>query len=191
MKSMMVLFVLCVGFLLEAASAQIKGVNEGDLIRVTAPSVSDSLITGEVRSVTQKIVRITKERLTHSWTDIPIGDIEQLEIRRVVRKTGRGALIGGGVGAFTLGFVTLASNKHCDPDDNWCIEFFTDGEAFLVGAAIGLLPGVLIGAAIGSGTKDEKWKKIPVEITSTPLSIDMHGLQNRYAAPGIKLKWSF
>ncbi|MFH5832672.1 hypothetical protein ACG2F4_15055 [Halalkalibaculum sp. DA3122] len=190
MKTTALLLVLFVGGLPDTVLAQIKGVHEGDHIRITAPAVSDSIITGQVDSITQDRILVTGVYSPNSWTEIPINAIEQLEIRKEVRKTGRGALVGGGIGAFTIGIITLASNESCDPDDQWCTIEFSDGEAFLMGAAAGSLAGVVIGAIIGSASKGEKWERIPVEITSTPLSVRMFDRNNRHAL-GIKLTWSF
>ncbi len=168
------------------STAQIKGIGVGDRIRISAPSISDSLITGQVDSMAQDIVRVTNKSPKYSQTEILLDTIEQLELRKEVRQAGRGALVGGGIGALTIGVIVMASNEPSDPDE-WCIIEFTPAEAFLVGAAIGTVSGALIGAAIGSSKKTMKWKKIRFDIAAEPIAMNYLKLGS---APGFTLKWS-
>ncbi|MDR8394398.1 hypothetical protein NC796_24835 [Aliifodinibius sp. S!AR15-10] len=138
-------------------------------------------------SITPGMVRVTNEFSKDSWTEIPLDAVEQLELRKEVRQTGRGALVGGGIGALTIGIISMASNEPCDPDE-WCIIEFTPAEAFLIGAAVGTVSGALIGAAIGSSKKAMKWKRVRFDITAEPITTNY---LKRPPTPGLTLKWSF
>lgn len=173
------------------ALAQIKGVNEGDQIRITAPSISEDKITGIVIDTSLiSIIRISKENYHYpnpKWIDIPLVTIEQLEVWKEARRTGRGALVGAGLGGFTMGIIVMASNEPCETDE-WCFIEFSNGEAFLMGTIVGILPGAFIGAIVGSTIKTEKWKRIRFEITSEPITKSYLKLG---PTPGFTLKWSF
>lgn len=172
------------------ATAQIKGVKEGDQIRITAPSVSDNKITGIILNISKSMIRISNENYQYpelKWIDIPLESIDQLEVRKTVRKTGRGALVGAGIGGVTLGILTMASNEPCEPDE-WCFIEFSDGEAFLMGAALGGLAGALTGAIVGSTIKTVGWKQVPFTITAGSISLNYF---KQVPTPGITLKWSF
>lgn len=171
--------------------AQVKRVNIGDVVRISAPSVSDSLILGSVYSITSNMIRLTTDSINHVWTDIPLDAIEQLELQKKVGKTGRGALIGAGVGGFLIGMITMASYEPCTREPGeWfgCIVEFSRGELFLLGAALGGASGALIGAVIGSFKKTLIWKEVQLEVTAVPMPRNYLKLAS---APGLTLKWSF
>ena len=180
----LLLFLICLS---ETTFAQIKGVDIGDSVRVTAKSISDNTITGKVLSITSKIILISKDYSQNDSQEIPIEAIDELEMQREIRKTGRGALVGAGVGGITSGLLAMATNEPCEPGE-WCIIEFTPGEAFLLGAAFGVVTGGVIGAIIGTTVKEKKWKNIPVEVSIEPISFKYQGQQG---IAGITLNWSF
>lgn len=177
------ILLVCAICLSVTTSAQIKGVIIGDSVRVTAQSLYYREITGVVTNMTGEFISISgKDQL-----EIPIETIQKLEIQKEVRNTGRGALIGAGVSGAIGGIIAVAGNESCEPDE-WCVLEFSDGEAFLMGTAVGLLPGALVGAIIGANTKRTKWKNVPLDLKAEPISL---GYLNEPPTPGITLRWSF
>ena len=176
---------ILVAFSSVTAFAQIKRVNIGDKVGITAPSVSADRITGELLRMTPAQIRVRHEYSRIRWRDIPISSISKFEVKKTVRQTGRGALIGAGIGSLTLGLIAMTGTNTCSEDDWVCFEMGA-GELFLGGAAIGALSGAAIGAIVGSTKKKERWKRIPLEITTA--SFNVH-LQERQYVTGIKLKW--
>lgn len=189
MKPIIAVITVCLFFLTlpNAAGAQIAKVKKGDIIRISAPALSDSLITGQVDSITAAAIRLVPTPAGAWQSEIPLASIARLELRKAVRRTGRGAVVGAGIGAFTLGMIAMASNQPCNSDE-WCLLEFSSAEAFLLGAAGGAVSGALIGAVIGNTQKRMTWKEIPLEVSGATIAIP--GYQGRYIT-GVRLRWSF
>jgi hypothetical protein len=81
---------------------------------------------------------------------VPVRGVVSIEVSRIGRRTGRGALIGaiaGGVVGFLTG--TIACRDYaCAPGDVPVTEILTGG---------GVLVGALVGAGIGSTRRVERW----------------------------------
>lgn len=158
--------------------AQIQGVSKGNIVRISAPTISDTLITGKVDSVGTDFVHVSQD--SSGYLLIPLDAVDQMQLQTIKSKTRQGALVGAAVGAMILGTMSLASNDTCGPDE-WCIIQLSGGESFLVGAAVGLLPGAFIGGFIGTGMKEVTWETIDFTLSeqataSIRLSTEMPGI---------------
>ena len=80
-------------------------------------------------------------------------DIAEAEVSRGRRSnTTRGLLVGGGIGA--VAGVATAGVLDAVTEDNFEIEYF------LLGAALGFVPGALLGAGTGALTRSERWERV-------------------------------
>lgn len=162
--------------------AQIESLSKGDHVKITAPAVSLNYITGDIKEISDRGIL-----LYGSSDEILFNAIDRLEVGKFKRRTWRGALIGSATGGLLLGTISMAANEPCSSDE-WCILDFSDGEAFLIGAVVGGVPGLLIGGIIGSTIEGVDWKPIKIEMSGHPLAIRY---MKRAHVPGLTLKWSF
>jgi len=166
--------------------AQIKGIQKGDVVRISVPSVSYLRLEGEVLNVSSEEIRIANPGFNPPWRDIALHSISEIEVYRVVRGTGRGAAVGAITGGLTIGLLAMAGSNSCGPDEDFCIEF-PRGPLFLGGAVIGGLSGALIGALVGSTVEREEWKRVEFEVES--MAVTTQNFQ-QYTIPGISFRWS-
>ena len=107
---------------------------------------------GDVLAVTPDILRVEQSKST--VRDVPRAEVQRLErLLGTSRSIGRGALIGGGVGAgLGLLFGVLAAAEEQAADD--AVAVLVVGAPLAVGAV-----GALIGAGIGALPK-ERWTDV-------------------------------
>ena len=164
--------------------AQVDKLKKGDHVRIIAPSISIEQITGDVNEVTDRGII-----LTGSPSEISFNDIEKLEVGKKSSRILQGTLIGGATGGLLLGTISMATNEPCS-DDEWCFFEFSDGEAFLLGAAVGALPGLLIGGIVGSTIEGYNWKTIQIEMSEPPVAFQ-HLINSSSRLPVLKLRIAF
>ena len=110
-----------------------------------------------------------RQRLVRDTLALSLDELDRLEVsRKSGRRTGRGALIGVGVGSVAGLALGLATWKECHPEPN---GFFTGldcmyhpGSAIeqgFMGAAVLGIVGAGIGAIAGSMTHGDKWEEVP------------------------------
>lgn len=165
-KSLSILFVIIVAGS-GTVFGQLQNLKQGDSIRISAPTLADSLLYGTLDSYDTNWI-LMMDIDTADPQRIYLQNISSLEFAHEKSRAGKGTLIGAGAGALLMGMVGLLSYKSCNPerdpgDFEWfsCSSLnFSRGELFLGGAALGLLPGALIGAIIGSTEKYTKWQNI-------------------------------
>jgi len=146
----------------------VSGAFLGQRVRVWAPNPTVGTL---IRADSAVFVLVTDARdtVTRSRRVVRRTDISQGRHRR----TGEGAMIGAGLGGFLGGILGAAAydKPDCDPQaDLFCMDF---GPALIVGgAAIGVVSGAVIGAAIGSQTHAERWTRVPrlvdLRLTAAP-----------------------
>lgn len=184
MKSLSIIIILLLLSLANITTgfAQIERLEKGDKVRIEAPTISITPITGDVNEISNQGIL-----LYGSTDEIMFNAMDRLEVGKFKRRTLRGALIGGATGGLLLGTITMATNNPCSSDE-WCFLEFSDGEAFLMGAVVVGVPGLLIGGIIGSTIEGVNWKTIRINVSDRPLAIRF---MKRAKAPGLTVKWSF
>ena len=166
-------FLLLILFKPFEAFAQVEGVEIGERVRITAPTVQPGKIKGTVASFTASTMTLS---LRDTTLLIPYASIQKAEVMNGrKRNIGKGALIGAASGAVALGIVSAATNKPCG-DGDWCFFEMSNAEAFGFGALIGALGGAVNGAIIGTFIKTDRWEEVPVRISVAviPSSGDYH-----------------
>ena len=133
----------------------------GVRVRVsTAPQTSQpDWLVGTVTDVSSDRLTIRSQRDSAREMQWARKDLVRLEVSRGRRShwltgLGLGFLAGGAVGA-AIGYQALHEGHDLAPRD-----------AALMGAIPGAVGGGLIGLAIGSGSKSERWQAIPVTMAS-------------------------
>lgn len=162
--------------------AQIERIEKGDKVRIEAPTISITPITGDVNEISNQGIL-----LYGSSDEILFNAMDRLEVGKFKRRTWRGALIGGATGGLVIGLINLGQNDPC-PINETCFFDWTDSEAFLIGAVVGGVPGLLIGGIIGSTIEGVNWKTIRINVSDRPLAIRF---MKPAKAPGLTVKWSF
>ena len=162
--------------------AQIERIEKGDKVRVEAPTISITPITGDVNEISNQGIL-----LYGSSDEILFNNIDRLEVGKLKRRTWRGALIGGVSGGLVIGLISMGINDQI-PSKEFLFEKLTNGEAFLIGAVAGGVLGLLIGGIIGSTIEGVNWKTIRINVSDRPLAIRF---MKPAKAPGLTVKWSF
>ena len=189
MRKILILAVILMGWLLldpAIAFAQDLKVQPGDKIRVTYVGVVTTKTSGIMQGVSDDSLEILKGDATMA---LALSSIRRLDISMgQKRRTGRGAWIGALTGGLLVGLIAMASDTECTSDDDWCIDFFSPGEAFGGGFLVGALGGTLVGVAVGSVIKTDRWKQVPLDTAFDPVV-----QQSFYelSVPKIASKWSF
>lgn len=162
-------FSLGLTFLYSSISqAQMQSIKEGDRVRIYAPTVSKRAVTGMIDSISPSAIAVMTKKST---VVIPNTSISRLSVSRgKKRNIGKGIGIGAVSGGLILGITTLATNPppdQCGSDSElFCGTFeISDGEAFTIGAVLGVLAGGAIGAIVGAATQTDRWEKIPVKVS--------------------------
>ncbi|WP_020402185.1 hypothetical protein [Gracilimonas tropica] len=192
MMKLNILIVVIVGYLIISViplKAQIKTVQRGETVRITAPSVLNTYLIGEVLAISDKEIRI--KDITHSppWHDIPFTSISKMEVKRLESQTTEGALIGAALTGITFGLIAMGmgDSKSCNEGDWMCYDIANSGELFLGGAVFGGLAGALIGGTIGSGIDKEKWQRVKLKFDTMQEMANNN--RTMTVAPGIRFTW--
>jgi len=91
--------------------------------------------------------------------------IDRLELRQSGgRRTGRGALIGLGVGAVAGFLIGAAAYQDCSPEQSWACAFMprSAGESGMLGAVGFGFTGAGLGALIGTFTHGTEWREVKI-----------------------------
>lgn len=147
----------------------------GQSVRVTSRQQEVTAEVGQVLSATSDTIVIQlrgvrtvnyRQVFRTDTLVLPLATIDRLEVsRHTGHRTGRGALIGLGVGA-TAGFVFgAASYKPCAPE-SFCWEPASAAAAGMEGAAILGLIGAGVGALIGSTIRADQWEAVALRTAS-------------------------
>ncbi|MFD2514646.1 hypothetical protein ACFSRY_12290 [Pontibacter locisalis] len=92
------------------------------------------------------------KKATYTPQLIPVSSVEKIKYRK--RKDFRKGLLLGGLGGAATGAVAgyADGDDECGPG-TWCIVFFTAEDKAVLGAVLGVIPGMAIGALVGSSKK--------------------------------------
>lgn len=150
------------------AKAQFGEVKVGDRVRITAPFVLEDKISGTITELDKSVLVVS---VKDSSVYISGSMIQNLETSKGERRViGRGALIGAVSGLVLTGMTSAVINNACGLGED-CVIANRDGEAFLNGAAIGLLMGITIGTTAGFFTKVDQWERVPFRIAMDAESV--------------------
>lgn len=164
------------------AEAQVKGIEKGDKIRVTAPGEFTSKRTGIVTDVTGDSLQFMHR---DSSINVSLASISRLELSTgKKRSAGRGALIGAGSLGLTLGLIMMSTDESCSSDEGWCIDLFSRSDSFKLGLVSGALLGGVSGAIIVHFIIRDRWEKIELE----PVAL-LSQTNGRISAIGIRLRF--
>ena len=147
--------VLAVTPLARVTAQEPPPVKVGDRVRVTAPDQALSKYTGTLTGV-------YRDTLTLDTLHVPLQSVTRLEVSRGQKsKTGKGALIGAGVG-FAAGAITglafcARGTSSCESDTDYT------GLAVLILGGGGALLGAGLGAGVGSSVKVDRWEDVPLD----------------------------
>lgn len=167
---------------------QIRGIENADRVKIWAPHYNLSAFTGRVSSIGSDRIELVRNGRTFV---VPYKYVERLWVSQGYRRnTGTGALIGGLAGGLGLGIIAIAINdESCNTDEFLdCTFVMSDGPAFLTGAALGGLAGILVGSITGYNINTEQWKLISVNWSVVRARLPKAG-QGGYTA--LKLQLSF
>ncbi|HEY6852630.1 MAG TPA: hypothetical protein VI139_00170 [Gemmatimonadales bacterium] len=132
----------------------------GQRVRVMAPAVSPTPIVGAFARLAGDTLVV--ETPASAWR-IPRGSVTRIDASRGMQShTGQGALIGGVLGA---GVTALALGNS-----SLCADLEAQGTCAAIGAGAGGLAGLLLGAAIGSYHKSERWERVPANALRVTLA---------------------
>jgi len=143
------LLVVCVAFIPSSGSAQtpdtarlaaVRALNVGQMVRLESSHAG--LVEGRLDIATDLDITITRDT---GEIRVAVPDVDRLWVRG--HSTGRGALIGAGVGlAAGLVFGLLISSVACEPVDGGDC---TTAEVMAVTGLVGVAGGAALGAGIG------------------------------------------
>lgn len=158
------LSLLITGGLHSIVHGQIKRLEIGDRVRITAPFVDPmERIQGTISEMSGSVLVLSNE---DSLIYISDSLIQNLEIstgkKRVV---GRGLLIGAVTGAMIFGAISAIRNDACGPVENNCSAAQSNGSAFVSGGTTGLLSGIIAGAVTGFFIKIDTWERAPARLS--------------------------
>jgi hypothetical protein len=128
----------------QRAGAALARLGAGQRVRIVGSEVG--FVFGSVLSASPTFVTLRTDSAT---IEVPARRVDSLWVREGTH-AGRGALIGGAVGAAFLGAVF---SGLCQPREG-CTN---RGVAILAGAVVGAVPGSLLGALIGLAVP--KWQR--------------------------------
>jgi hypothetical protein len=121
----------------------------GTLLRLSADSI-----------VVRADVLNTRGKWVKEDVAIPLTTTTRLDVSAAQHSNaGKGALIGGGIGLGVAALFTLAS--VADHGENSWVPL--PGAMFAGGLVVFVVPGSLIGFAIGSETKWDTWQEVPLD----------------------------
>lgn len=174
-----------------------RTVTKGERVKIKAPTVKRGNLYGRVAHASPDVLTIATKDSTYA---LVYASIEKLSVYAgKKRSTGKGALIGAGIGVLVLGTIAATSNKPaentCDEDPGWfCdgnIVEFSDTGAFFLGGVVGGLLGAAGGSLIGSFIHTPRWEEVPVNIAIGMPPLPAYATQNsRSFNAGISLRFS-
>ncbi|MDZ4673462.1 MAG: hypothetical protein SGI84_03345 [Gemmatimonadota bacterium] len=128
-------------------------------IRVTLNDAPHTRITGTPVMVGSDAVRLVPDGRADTVTVMTTAILRLQAVQALRSNAGRGAFIGGlvGAGLGAVGLYALASafgEGDRDPGSSVVVP--------IMGAAAGAVPGMLIGGTIGSLSKGERWAVMPL-----------------------------
>ena len=147
--------------------ARTQVVTTGQRVRLTSTRLGFQRQLGSVVSASADSLTVV---LATDTAAIALSDLDGLELSRPGgRRTGRGALLGLGWGAFTGLVVGLVTYQECVPQ--WLFDCLlapkSRGEAALMGSVgLGIL-GTAIGTIAGALTHGERWIDVGASRAST------------------------
>ena len=149
--------IACTAVPLPTISAQnMVQIRRGEWVRITAPACGIQRHGAPVEVLRGDTLSIPAD-LNRSSNAIkcPVAAVTKVEVLRgqksnTLKGMGYGALAGAVLGAVVLGRAAAA--------DGWQWEEFA-----VIGGAFGMVPGGLIGAMFGAGTKTDCWVEVPLE----------------------------
>lgn len=150
------------------AVAQISKLEVGDRVRITAPIVDQKKIMGTVTEVDNSVLVLSVRDSSFYISESLIQRLETSTGRK--RVFGRGLLIGAVTGTMLSGMVHSFLNNACGVGED-CVLANRDGEAFIAGAAIGLIVGATVGGTAGFFTKVHQWERVPYGIAINAESV--------------------
>jgi hypothetical protein len=141
------------------ASAQTgpePGPEQGDRVRIV--QLDGSVVTGTLDRHVSGEVGVLIDSTGEAWV-IPEEEIESLE-RSLGPQRRFGKYLGLTVAASSLTLGTIAAVTW-EPCEGWfCFGPESSGEAFILGAAGGVILGLPLGAIIGAIVKEERWESV-------------------------------
>jgi hypothetical protein len=169
------------------AQAQVSVLKQGDKLRIITIDIPPDTLLGrfDTLNTTQLTLLHKKELVILPWTTI-----RRMEKAITQKYPGRGAAIGAGIGGGLTGLIVLGSSNSCGPDESFCIELFTPGEAFLGGLIIGGLTGGFLGLIIGNSIQKQSWKEININLNDQSEEQKLTVGLDQWN-PGITMRWSF
>lgn len=155
-----------------ASSAQnAPTLRTGDFVRITLPTMAEP-VTGTIIQVLPDTLLVRRVHLPRTGTAYRVGDPDlAVSISAIIeaerrlshqRGTVRGAALGGAIGLIAGSVVGYMSYEPCEPG-LYGAGLCTRQMAILGGAVLGTVPGLLLGAAIGSRTIIEQWERVDLQ----------------------------
>ena len=145
----------------QATPDAIASVSADARVRITAPQLSGSRITGKVTHVAADTLYIAPNR--NRLVAVPIAAITAAEVSRGKRRW-VGAMKGAGIGSLAGGAVLGTLIWTGDPDCDYCLPGREPGAA-LAGAIIGAVFAAPTGAVVGAIIGSERWEPVGRKLT--------------------------
>lgn len=173
--------------LVSETKAQFGEVKVGDRVRITAPFVLENKISGTITELDKTVLVVSVKDSSVYISESMIQNLETSTGKR--RVIGRGALIGAVTGVVLSGMTSSVINNACGVGED-CVLANRDGEAFLKGAAIGLIVGVTVGTTAGFFMKVDQWERVPFRIAMDSESVKTN-FRESSVNPVISFRFSF
>jgi hypothetical protein len=152
------------------------------LVRITAPSLSNQSLIGELNNFSVISVSITREQRHYS---IPWDAIQEIEVGQPTSFARKGGLIGVVVGGFTMALLATDKNGQCEVYEIYCAASSDP----LNGAVLGALAGGVLGMSIGHMFKTVRWEPLAFHVSSRPKR-DGFGISASRFYPGLSIRWN-
>lgn len=168
------------------SKAQQPGVKVGDRVRLDVPSIQKRPLVGFLGEINNHGVVLNSSDSTYF---IPHSSVHKLSVSTgKKRNIAKGAFIGLLGGAALGGIIGILSYEECTEVGLFACFLApeNEGQAFTFGAALGIVPGTLIGVAIGSA-KTDRWERVPTRML---LQVKPVGSLQPGIEPRLTFKWS-
>jgi hypothetical protein len=133
-----------------AVAAQDVPLQPGQRVRVTVPSA-------DVSKQQATFQRVAGDTLVLSSASHAIADVTRLDVHAGRRSN---TVVGAFIGALVLGSASLVTVEAvCNSGQMTC----GSENATAIAGALGVVGGALLGAAIGSAVKSDKWEEAPLD----------------------------
>ncbi|MDX1671815.1 MAG: hypothetical protein R3211_05700 [Balneolaceae bacterium] len=168
------------------AHAQPTGVQIGR-VHISVPSVETTQDTKKLSNSLSELNRYQSRTFKSASHGL---QKKSLVVRRSKSNTKKGAWIGLGVGAATGGLIGLITYTECESKEflGCTMHPASPGDAFLTGAVLGGLAGLITGAIIGSTKKPDSRKKWPIKLSSEALPSTRALQNNRIRKPVLSVR---